>query len=75
MSPKQKAFNLFAEFASRLNDGRIAKRCALIAVDEILEFEKTLVEQIKNHVEIFKEMQFKTESLFWEEVKEEIKKI
>lgn len=65
MTPKQKAFNLFAEFASRLNDGRIAKRCALIAVDEILQ------DDMYDMSEEF----FTSRIEFWEEVKEEIKKI
>jgi hypothetical protein len=37
MTPKSKASSLFAEYASRLNDGRIAKQCALIAVREMIE--------------------------------------
>lgn len=65
MSPKQKAFNLFAEFASRLNDGRIAKRCALIAIDEILQ------DDMFDMSEEF----FTSRIEFWEEVKEELKKI
>lgn len=65
MSPKQKAFNLFAEFASRLNDGRIAKRCALIAIDEIL----------KDDMYDMSEEFFTSSIEFWEEVKEELKKI
>lgn len=65
MSPKQKAFNLFAEFASRLNDGRIAKRCALIAIDEILQ----------DDMFDMSEQFFTSRIEFWEEVKEELKKI
>lgn len=65
MTPKQKAFNLFAEFASRLNDGRIAKRCALIAVDEILQ------DDMYDMAEEF----FNSRIEFWEEVKEQIKKL
>lgn len=65
MSPKQKAFSLFAEFASRLNDGRIAKRCALIAIDEILQ----------DDMFDMSEQFFTSRIEFWEEVKEELKKI
>lgn len=65
MTPKQKAFNLFAEFASRLNDGRIAKRCALIAVDEILQ------DDMYDMAEEF----FNSRIEFWQEVREQIKKI
>lgn len=65
MSPKQKAFSLYAEFASRLNDGRIAKRCALVAVDAILQ------DDMYDMAEKF----FNARIEFWEEVKEQIKKI
>jgi hypothetical protein len=59
MTPKQKAFSLYTEFASRLNDSRIAKKCALIAVDEIIESLNKLFGTIK-------------EVSFYREVKQEI---
>ena len=36
MTPKEKAEELYIEYWHLLNDSRIAKQCALIAVDEIL---------------------------------------
>ena len=60
--PKGKAFSLFAEYASRLNDGRIAKRCAIIAVDEILKV-----------VSFYNDTQ--AEITYWQEVKQEIEKL
>ena len=62
MTPKGKAFSLFAEYASRLNDGRIAKRCAIIAVDEILKV-----------VSFYNDTQ--AEITYWQEVKQEIKNL
>ena len=52
-----------------------AKNSALIAVDEMLKFEKSTVKQIENHLDLFKDMQFKTESFYWQEVKQEIEKL
>ena len=85
MTPKEKANELIEKYADSLpsifynvveaKNYHSAKRCALIAVNENLEYEKMLVEQIKNHVEIFKEMKFKTQNLFWESVKEELQKL
>jgi len=76
MEAKDKAKELVDKFTvvglQQRNEGI---QCALIAVDELLEYEKMLVEQIKNHVEIFKGMKFKTENLFWESVKQEIIKL
>lgn len=65
MRPKQKAFSLYSEFASRLNDGRIAKRCALVAVDEILQ------DDMYDMAEKF----FNARIEFWQEVKQEIKNL
>ena len=82
MTPKEKANELVLKFQESLfgydvfdDDWVKCINCALIAVDEILEFEKRIVEQIKNHVEIFKEMKFKTQDFFWESVKQEIEKL
>ena len=67
MTPKQKAYSLFAEYASRLNDGRIAKRCALIAVDEILN-------GISETWEVGS-YDFESTNDFWQSVKQEIEKL
>jgi hypothetical protein len=67
MTPKQKAYSLFAEYASRLNDGRIAKRCALIAVDEILN-------GISETWEVGS-YDFESTNDFWQSVKKQIEKL
>jgi hypothetical protein len=65
MTAKQKAFSLYAEYASILNDGRIAKKCALIAVDEIL-----------NETFIHDKTTFQHgRTSYWIQVKQEIKKL
>jgi len=51
-----------------------AKQCALIAVDEAIEFELRIVKEVEC-LSIKAEMRFKCEALFWEEVKQEIEKI
>ena len=52
----------------------IAKQCALIAVDEILEFENRVIEEWRNYFE-GKGGSMKVERIFWEEVKHEIEKL
>jgi hypothetical protein len=52
----------------------IAKRCALIAVDELLEFENRVIEEWRNYFE-GKGGSMKVERIFWEEVKQEINKL
>ena len=49
----------------------IAKYCALIAVDELLEFENKVIEEWKRYFE-GKGGEMKVERIFWEEVKKEI---
>jgi hypothetical protein len=49
----------------------IAKYCALIAVDELLEFENRVIEEWKRYFE-GKGGEMKVERIFWEEVKHEI---
>jgi hypothetical protein len=65
MSPKEKAFSLFAEYASRLNDGRIAKRCTIVAVDLIIQ--ETLLHDETTYQH--------GRTSFWKEVKQEIEKL
>ena len=62
MTPKQKSSILYTEFSSRLNDSRIAKQCALIAVDEIIA-------QIEPSVSMDV---ISARIKFWQEVKQEI---
>jgi hypothetical protein len=61
MTPKEKAQEMLLSYKCILNDARIAKRCALIAVDEI----------IKAHVHNEGVRHLK----WWEEVKQEIEKL
>ena len=88
MTPKEKAKELvqrFSKLEKGLNEeewkGRevtfeeIHKQSSLICSDEILKFEKNIVKQIKNHIELFKEMKFKTKRYYWQEVKQEINKL
>jgi hypothetical protein len=42
MTPKEKAEELHVGFWRLTNDSRIAKQCALIAVDEMLDFRNAL---------------------------------
>ena len=51
-----------------------AKKCALIAVDEAIEFELRIVKEVE-WLSIKAEMGFKCERLFWQEVKREIEKL
>jgi hypothetical protein len=61
MTPKEKAKEVLLSYSYILNDARIAKRCALIAVDEI----------IKAHIHNEGVRHLK----WWEEVKQEINKL
>lgn len=42
MTPKEKAKQILLSYKYVLNDARIAKRCALISVDEMLNFRNAL---------------------------------
>jgi len=79
ITPKEKARYLVDKYIEEgicfVGDYSMEKSCALTAVEEILEFEKRIVKQIENYLELFKEMEFKTESYYWQEVKEEIEKL
>ena len=61
MTPKEKAEELHVEYWYLTNDERLAKKCALIAVDEILD---TLEEVVYAPKTID----------FWQQVKQEIEK-
>ena len=85
MTPKEKAEELvdtykFVLWSEDTQCGEeilctgIAKRCALIAVDELLEFENRVIEEWRNYFE-GKGGSMKVERIFWEEVKHEIQKL
>jgi hypothetical protein len=80
MTPKEKAIELVEKFTdieneyNEYSDFKQAKQCALIAVDEAIEFELRIVKEVE-WLSIKAEMGFKCEGLFWEEVKQEIQKL
>ena len=85
MTPKEKAINLVDSYRNILmNEDTecgneilctvIAKESALIAVDELLEFENRVIEEWRNYFE-GKGGSMKVERIFWEEVKHEIEKL
>mgnify|MGYP000300028591 CR=1 FL=1 len=73
MTAKEKASDLYSKFDNLLNKDFIhpivydnqLKKCALIAVDEILNYQSKLLENYK----------FKIENSFYEQVKQEIEKL
>lgn len=73
MSPKEKAIELYNKLYDTSSHPhhietrqQIAKQCALIAVDEILNL---------NHIITFRRNMREMEYEFWQEVKQEIKKL
>ncbi len=87
MTPKEKAEQLFIQYRSIIAGKQFAtgfvlmseakeltKRSALIAVDELLEFENRVIEEWRNYFE-GKGGSMKVERIFWEEVKHEIEKL
>ena len=81
MSAKDKAKELMDkyQYAVRFDESETqyfanmhsVKECALIAVDELLEFENRVIEEWKRYFE-GKGGEMKVERIFWEEVKHEI---
>jgi hypothetical protein len=62
MTPKEKAEELYVGYWYLTNDSRIAKQCALIAVDEIIN----VTVGLNGWIDGFQ---------YWEEVKQEIEKL
>jgi len=77
MTAEQKAKELVSKFKD-IKDAyyidELAKERALIAVDEMIEYENRMLEEWTIYFE-GKGGQMKIERLFWEEVKHEIKKL
>lgn len=68
MTPKEKAEELcyrYMYYTTGWNRNKIAKQCALIAVDEILNYQNQLLKNYK----------FKIENSFYEQVKQEIENL
>ena len=64
MTPKEKAEELHVEYWYLTNDERLAKKCALIAVNEILEEALGLDDN-----------DYQSKYDYWQEVKQEIEKL
>ena len=85
MTPKEKAkklvdnhrlilINSETDCSEELLCTLIAKQCALIAVNEIIKFEKSIVKQLEK-ITINLRGQFELKKLYWQEVKNEIEKL
>ncbi len=80
MTPKEQAKNLYDEFHSVLpsynDEGQLehesAKRCAIIAVDEILEVTAPYIDRYEPY---YQELDDNQTQLYWQEVKQEIEKL
>jgi hypothetical protein len=68
MTPKEKADELYVGYWHLTNDSRIAKKCALIAIDEILNFDL----KAKNESQFTIERRIEE---YWEQVKQEVEKL
>lgn len=66
MTPKEKAEELHVEYWHLTNDARIAKQCALIAVDKMINNNKILKGFTQNTMH---------NTLYLQQVKQEIEKI
>lgn len=64
MTPKEKAEELHVEYWYLTNDERLAKKCALIAVNEILEEALGLDDN-----------DYQSKYDYWQEVKQKIEKL
>ena len=85
MTPKEKAeklvdnhrlilINSETDCSEELLCTLIAKQCALIAVKEIIKFEKSIVKQLEK-ITINLSGQFELKKLYWQEVKKEIENL
>ena len=87
MTPKDKADELFwkyrpiiagKQFVTGLvlmsEAKELTKQCALIAVDEIIQFELKIIEEVK-FLSNKLGSAFRCDGLYWEEVKQEITKL
>ena len=68
MRSKEKADELYVGYWYLTNDSRIAKKCALIAIDEILNFDL----KAKNESQFIIERRIEE---YWQEVKTELEKL
>ena len=86
MTPKEKAKELVKKYAlltwkGKEFDFEYYKKCALIAVDEIIKQENTIVPQLMKIIKLLyinKNMDYKYKNdmnIFWQEVKTQIEKL
>ena len=74
MTPKEKADEIYVGYWRLTNDSRIAKQCALIAVDEIIK-------DLKESLKVAEDLHLHARGLImgsfvdWQEVKTEIEKL
>ena len=71
MIPKEKAQELVDKYDFDHNEFDYSKEYALIAVEELLEYENRMLDEWTRYFE-GKGGQMKIERLYWEEVKQEI---
>ena len=75
MTPKEKAIELVDKmYHYQWREKQRAKQCALIAVDEAVEYEKRIIKEVQFLSDIAGHA-FRCEGLYWEQVKHEIKKL
>jgi thymidine kinase len=87
MTPKEKAMELIEKFEKEvykydldtnneydMSLFHLAKQCALIAIDEAVEYEKRIIKEIQFLSDIAGRA-FRCEGLYWEQVKHEIEKL
>lgn len=84
MTTKEKAKELFNKFCYAIRTEQTdsgyftnvlyAKQCALIAVDEAVEYEKRIIKEVQFLSDIAGHA-FRCEGLYWEQVKQEIEKL
>jgi len=78
MTPKEKAKKLVNKYYQEIADSSYpegtAKECALIAVDEIIENQENVIAKIEYKL-LLKDIKIITFSNYWNEVKQEIKKL
>jgi hypothetical protein len=72
MTPKEKAKEIVYKFYGEIKYMERAKRCALIAVDEIL---KVAAPYIDKHESYYQELDDNQTQVYWQEVKQEIEKL
>jgi hypothetical protein len=75
MTPKEKAQELVNNFSNvPLLDSYEAKQCALIAVDELMRFEKASINLMNDFMKVVN-LGFDRKGFYYEDVKNEIEKL